>query len=339
MKDRVRILAIGGKGGSVTEGLLKCLRLAKYTNITLLEYDKHAAHLYRIPNHIIIDKTPDDGHEYIDMILEVCKKYSINTILSGATWESKILSKHNNELKERGIIPLVNNQNLIEIGDDKWETFKFLKSKSIGTPETFEEIETAIKFFSSSTKLVIKPKKGRGSQNIFISNNHEELISICNFFKVKNIDFIIQEHISNANREYTVGVINDKTGRLVQSIVMQRNLLGGATGYAKVCEHSPINDFCEDVALKLRSTGPINIQLRLDDKENPLIFEINPRFSGSAIMRALAGFNEPDMIIRNFVLNEEITKVSIKENNEYYRVFQEIEIEAGTNIGTIQNYN
>jgi carbamoyl-phosphate synthase large subunit len=124
---------------------------------------------------------------------------------------------------------------------------------------------------------------------------------------------------------------------MIQSIVMQRNLLGGATGYAKVCEQSYINEFCEDVATQLQSTGPINIQLRLDDNNNPLIFEINPRFSGSSIMRALAGFNEPDMIIRNFVLNEELKKNPIKANNEYYRVFQEIEIEAGTYSGHIKH--
>src|ERR1035437_4988229 len=166
IKDKVNILAIGGKGGSVTEGLLKCLRLAEYRNITLLEYDNHAAHLYLIPQQVIIDKTPDDGYEYIEKLIEVCEKYSINVIMPGATWESKILSKHLTLLLEIGIVPLVNNYNIIEIGDDKWETYKFLKSKKIGTPETFEDVKEVLKTFSNQIKLIIKPKRGRGSQNI-----------------------------------------------------------------------------------------------------------------------------------------------------------------------------
>ena len=338
MKDKVNILAIGGKGGSVTEGLLKCLRLAEYSNITLLDYDHHAAHLYRITQYEIIDKTPDDGYEYIEKLIDVCRKHSINAVMPGATWDSKILSKHSDLLKVKGIIPLVNNYRLIEIGDDKWQTYQFLKSNKIGTPITFEDVDIALNYFSNEVKLVIKPKRGRGSKDVFISNNRDELIAIVNFFRVKKIDYIIQEHISNNNKEYTVGVINDKKGRLIQSIVMQRDLLGGATGYAKVCEHSYINEFCENVAMQLQSTGPMNVQLRLDDNNNPLIFEINPRFSGSSIMRALAGFNEPDMIIRNFVLNEELKKITIKENNEYYRVFQEIEITAGADSGDIKYF-
>lgn len=60
----------------------------------------------------------------------------------------------------------------------------------------------------------------------------------------------------------------------------------------------------------------------------PLVyFEINPRFSGSAPIRAIAGFNEPDMIIRNFVFNEKLERNRIKYSLEFYRVFHEFYID------------
>ena len=34
------------------------------------------------------------------------------------------------------------------------------------------------------------------------------------------------------------------------------------------------------------------------------VFEINPRFSGTTSLRAMAGYNEPDVLIRRHVLNE-----------------------------------
>ena len=87
------------------------------------------------------------------------------------------------------------------------------------------------------------------------------------------------------------------------------------------------------VAKKIKSTGPINIQLRLNKNGDPLIFEINPRFSGSAPMRAIAGFNEPDMILRNFVYNENLSRNHINYSLEFYRVFQEYYIDNSISKG------
>jgi carbamoyl-phosphate synthase large subunit len=36
------------------------------------------------------------------------------------------------------------------------------------------------------------------------------------------------------------------------------------------------------------------------------LFEINPRFSGTTSLRAMVGFNEPDLLIRKHILNEPI---------------------------------
>lgn len=36
------------------------------------------------------------------------------------------------------------------------------------------------------------------------------------------------------------------------------------------------------------------------------VFEINPRFSGTIFIRALAGYDEPDVLIRHEVLGEYI---------------------------------
>ena len=34
------------------------------------------------------------------------------------------------------------------------------------------------------------------------------------------------------------------------------------------------------------------------------VFEINPRFSATCPMRAVAGINEPDIVLRNIFMNE-----------------------------------
>jgi carbamoyl-phosphate synthase large subunit len=54
-----------------------------------------------------------------------------------------------------------------------------------------------------------------------------------------------------------------------------------------------------------RSVGPINIQARLS-AGLPKTFEINPRFSASCPIRAVAGVNEPDILVRNWLYGESI---------------------------------
>ena len=52
------------------------------------------------------------------------------------------------------------------------------------------------------------------------------------------------------------------------------------------------------ITSKLEPYGPTNFQLKLT-KKGPVIFEINPRFSGTTHMRSLFGLNEIDIIIKH----------------------------------------
>jgi carbamoyl-phosphate synthase large subunit len=53
------------------------------------------------------------------------------------------------------------------------------------------------------------------------------------------------------------------------------------------------------------------VQAKLE-ADSPVVFEINPRFSATCPMRAVAGVNEPDIVFRNSVLGEEFKVDSYK---------------------------
>jgi carbamoyl-phosphate synthase large subunit len=85
---------------------------------------------------------------------------------------------------------------------------------------------------------------------------------------------------------------------------------------------------CEDIAEKIGSTGPLNIQLRLvNGKVRP--FEINPRFSGTTSSRALTGYNEPEFYIRKYLLNDPRAADSLKIKRKGYvvKVYEERYVE------------
>jgi len=64
-----------------------------------------------------------------------------------------------------------------------------------------------------------------------------------------------------------------------------------------------VTSTCEKIALALGARGAINIQCRVSGQK-VFPFEINPRFSGTTSLRAMVGYNEPDVLIRNHVLKE-----------------------------------
>jgi carbamoyl-phosphate synthase large subunit len=72
---------------------------------------------------------------------------------------------------------------------------------------------------------------------------------------------------------------------------LQRKLIGGSTSWAKTIINKEIDIMCKQVADNIDLLGSMNIQLRLTDN-GPKIFEINPRFSSTLLMRHLIGFQD-----------------------------------------------
>jgi carbamoyl-phosphate synthase large subunit len=86
-----------------------------------------------------------------------------------------------------------------------------------------------------------------------------------------------------------------------------------------------IRDYCYTICKKFDSSGPLNIQLRLDERDNPVCFEINLRFSGTTPIRAEFGFNDVHASINEYVLNYPVKDVlkfsfgySLRFMNEMY---------------------
>jgi carbamoyl-phosphate synthase large subunit len=167
---------------------------------------------------------------------------------------------------------------------------------------------------------------------VFLARNPNELGFFVEYVRSSGYQPIAQEYIGNHEQEYTVGVLSTLDGTLVGSLAMRRVLrglslktrvpmLGGlgewlalSTGLSqgRVEHASEIRRVCERIAIELGSRGPLNIQLRLV-KGRVYPFEINPRFSGTCCLRALAGFNEPDILLSHHLLGEPIPQVRYDE--------------------------
>ena len=128
----------------------------------------------------------------------------------------------------------------------------------------------------------------------------------------------------------------------MSSISIRKIVKSGQTYKAFIDNFESIRRSAEKVALRLGARGAINIQAKIQGNE-PKVFEINPRFSATCPIRSAAGINEPDIVFRNSVLDENIKLdayrrlVCMRYWNEVY--VQYATFEKTSNLGRVEEDN
>src|SRR5262249_16299762 len=145
---------------------------------------------------------------------------------------------------------------------------------------------------------------GGGSAHVYLVQDGGELEVIARQLLNVYPEFIIQAYVGTPDDEYTVGVLSDMDGNLIQSIAVRRYILSSLGNGIKVANRSgnarlgptlavssgvsqgmigrfpEVTGPCEEIARALGARGPLNIQCRFADGKVQ-VMEINPRFSGT----------------------------------------------------------
>ena len=88
----------------------------------------------------------------------------------------------------------------------------------------WEQHEQAISEFGFP--LVIKPtRETGGSRGVHLVTSRTELIGLGPFIRLESLP-IVQPYLGDADSEYTVGILSDKGGNVIDSIVIRRRLTG-----------------------------------------------------------------------------------------------------------------
>jgi carbamoyl-phosphate synthase large subunit len=303
---------VTGSGSILGQGIIKCLHLnnkKKNTHVIYkiigVDMSIEAIGLYRSDLGLVVPAA--SSHDYVDSIIKICKDKKIEAIFVGTDQELLPLANAKKLIEtESGAVVISNPSQVISICRDKWNTFEFLKNNNLDCAESslIENKEEFIKEYSFP--IVVKPREGYGSLHFYVVKNHDELSNAISEIQKVGWRPILQEYLDAIDSEFTTGVTMDKTGKkIMSSISMKRILKNGQTNKAFVDDYNLVRESAKAAAMKLGCTGAINVQaIQVNDQVK--IFEINPRFSASVPIRATAGVNEPDIIFRNNVLDEEI---------------------------------
>jgi carbamoyl-phosphate synthase large subunit len=297
-------------GGIIGQGIIKCLRLAnqhlpendpKRFRIIGSDMSPLAPGIYRCDHGYIVP--PADSNTYTNRLIEICNKEQIKAIFVASDEELLRVAQSKNKIEKACQAKvIVSPSTAISIARDKWKMHQFCKEKHLRHASTAlpDQSNEFIKEFGFP--IVVKPREGYGSVHFYITQNNAEVDHAMGAITNAGWHPILQEYLPGD--EFTVGVTVESTGdKIMSSIAAKKMLKHGQTYKAFIDDFTTIRRHAEQCALKMRPVGPINIQSKVV-KDQPVIFEVNLRFSASCAMRAVAGINEPNIVYRNMVFNE-----------------------------------
>ena len=324
-----KILITGIGGGGVGEQVLQALRLSDKTYFIVgADITPICRNIAEVDAFEIVPIANDEN--YVRLIIKLCFEYRVDVLIPGSEPELKVISSHVEYFENIGVKVFINPPSVLSICLDKFKTTAFLKENGFAYPRTiqikeFENLQD-IDFFP----LVLKPSiGGGGSANTLIAQSKEELELFGKYLLNIYDEFIVQEYVGTPKSEFTVGVLLDYGSNLIDTILINRDILSGLSNRSKVrnltgnaslgdllvissgisqgevVNNELVKNTCESLALKIGAKGAFNIQCRVHNGK-VYVFEINPRFSGTCSLRALAGFNEPDILIRKHIYKEMI---------------------------------
>ena len=239
----------------------------------------------------------DDSH-YFDKVLEICDKSEVKAITTVIDPEIEILAKHREELVSKGILPLCPAKWTAHLCFDKYEMFKYLRSKGVRTVLTYNSLEKMKKGLDKgeiSFPVFMKPISGSGSVGIDKVYNWEEAEAKFNDGKFK---YIIQELMTGGDCDADVYV--DCISHKAVAAFSKKKIESRIGGASKTISFKDpkLFEFIEQVCSVLELNGPCDMDFFIKNGEYYLS-EINPRFGGAYLHAYGAGVDFVKLILNN----------------------------------------
>jgi len=316
-------VGITGTGSLIGQAIIKSIIRSDYSdNYNLVGFDYFTDTVGSFlckKNHILPDIYNNKNLiiDWLKLFIKLILEEKLDIIFVGVDFELMLFSKFKSEIElETKCKIIISPEKVIEIGNDKYLTYKFLKKNNLNYPKTF--LPNEIKFENIKFPIIVKPRVGARSVGVYKVHNLEDLKS-----KIKTIvNPIIQEYIGDESDEYTCGIIYFDQ-ELKSSIAIKRTLKNGNTFISEFNNSSSkeIDKYILRIANVLKPYGSCNFQLRIDKNGIPKLFEINPRHSGTTFIRSLFGYNEIIFILK-YVLENKSLKFKLKDGKAI-RFFEE----------------
>ena len=268
-------------GGDVAQGVAKVIRESRPEwRIIGADIDHQNGGSHFVDNFVLAPRAQDAG--YLDWITDQIFHHDVDFFIPMNEAEIERVSTDAASFPKSAHL-VTAGRKAVNIARDKITTARFLKAIGLPAPWSVERVDDVP---LDGFPCIFKPRSGAGSRAVYVCSGRKE----AQFLNAKFPNSMFQELLLPDDAEVTVAVFRDSTGETAV-LQLQRRLVGGATGWAEVINDKNVTEHCRRIAEGLDLRGAINVQLRRTAK-GPRVFEINARFSSTALMRHRLGFSD-----------------------------------------------
>lgn len=251
--------------------------------------------VYEADRFYLVPRITDSG--YLDTILDICRKESIDGVFSLIDPELSLLAKEREKFLEVGTTPIVSPYELVEICFDKYKMYQMLCDMQIPTGKCYIDKETfyqAVENGEISYPVFVKPVRGSASININKVNSKKEIDVLFDLYN----DLMIQEFMDGT--EYGADVYIDMISGECTSIFLKEKIKMRAGETDKSVSVKDVNLFhmIGKFVEKCGFCGMIDMDIfKIGDEY--YISEVNPRFGGGYPHAYECSVNMPEQVIKN----------------------------------------
>lgn len=265
-----------------------------------------------------------DHKDYIETLLDICKKEKIDCIFALIDPELSLIAKNKNKFLEIGVTPLISNYNAVELAFNKYEMYKYLTKKNVKTPKTYIDKKEFYNDLDNSKikfPVFVKPVTGSASINISKVNSQEEIELLFSLYD----DLIIQEYMDG--QEIGADVYIDPISKKVVSIFTKEKIKmrAGETDKSRSFKDEKLFNLITTTVEEIGYEYMIDMDIFKINNEY-YISEINPRFGGGYPHAYESGVNFPKLIINSINCIENKNEIGNYEENIYMMKYNEIKI-------------
>lgn len=225
---------------------------------------------------------------YVDEIAAICHRERIGLIVPTIDEELPLFGGMRDAFAAMGVRIASSSREVAELCNDKFDLCRSLRTRGLPAAQSYLPSHLPPDL---ALPLFIKPRRGRGSVGAHRLRTRRELEFFLDYVE----EPVVQEFLDGA--EYTIDMLCDFDGRPLSVVPRERVVIrSGVTDRGRTTNDRALIDLGLACARTLSFAGAVNIQCRVTSR-GPVIFEINPRFSGGIPLTIAAGADFPRMLV------------------------------------------
>lgn len=270
---------------------------------------------------------------YVSELIKICIKESVDVFFPQISMELPIILSNIEEFKKINVKVAITDNDTLLIANNKYRLYEYMKKVNLVVPQ-YKLIDSVDNFESILNSLgypqrpvCVKITESSGSRGVrivrpFLSKkdyfmnqkpmsfdiSFDEMLEILKEFD-ELPEIIAMEYLPGC--EYTIDLLADHGKTLY--ICGRRNVESTMSIAMKSITEKKEEAYklCEDIVRELKLDGNIGFDFMLDENDNPVLTDLNPRITATIILYLNAGLNFPYLRIKQ-LLGEELPDIDVK---------------------------